>query len=76
MRASTPYIDRVRAGAAALSERLDADGAEVAVVLGSGLARIADDPAGERNQDRVEKWIGDERQQQDECREDQEISPQ
>jgi purine-nucleoside phosphorylase len=45
MRATTPYIDRVRAGAAALSERLDADGAEVAVVLGSGLARIADDPA-------------------------------
>jgi len=43
MRAATAYIDRVRAGAAALSERLDADGSEVAVVLGSGLARIADD---------------------------------
>jgi purine-nucleoside phosphorylase len=39
---STTFIERVRGGAAALAERLDADGAEVAVVLGSGLASIAD----------------------------------
>jgi purine-nucleoside phosphorylase len=45
VKAASTFIDRVRAGAAALSERLDADGAEVAVVLGSGLARIADGPA-------------------------------
>ena len=41
MSLSTTFVDRVRAGAAALSERLDADGAEVALILGSGLAAIA-----------------------------------
>jgi purine-nucleoside phosphorylase len=35
-------VDRVRAGAAALSERLDADGTDVALILGSGLSTIAD----------------------------------
>ena len=34
--------DRVRAAAAALSDRVDAEGAEVAVVLGSGLSSVAD----------------------------------
>ena len=42
MTLSTTLSDRVRTGAAALKERLDADGCEVAVVLGSGLAAIAD----------------------------------
>lgn len=42
MTLSTTLADRVRAGAAALSERLDADGSEVAVILGSGLSAIAD----------------------------------
>lgn len=42
MKAVSTFLDRVHAGAAALSERLDADGAEVAVVLGSGLSGIAD----------------------------------
>jgi purine-nucleoside phosphorylase len=42
MKFSTTFIERVHGGAAALAERLDADGAEVAVVLGSGLAAIAD----------------------------------
>jgi purine-nucleoside phosphorylase len=36
------YIDRVRASAAVLAERLDADGTDVAVVLGSGLSAVAD----------------------------------
>lgn len=42
MRPSVPFVERVRAGAAALSERLDAEGADVAMILGSGLAAIAD----------------------------------
>ena len=42
MKLSTTFSERVHAGAAALAERLDADGSEVAVVLGSGLAAIAD----------------------------------
>jgi len=42
MKAATSFTDRVRAAATALSERIDADGAEVAVVLGSGLASVAD----------------------------------
>jgi purine-nucleoside phosphorylase len=41
MKLPTNFIDRVRAGAAALTERLDADGAEVVVVLGSGLSAVA-----------------------------------
>ncbi len=48
MNLSTTFVDRVRAGAAALSERLDADGAEVALILGSGLAAIADGIEGPR----------------------------
>jgi purine-nucleoside phosphorylase len=39
---STSFTDRVQAAAAALSERLDADGARVAVVLGSGLSSVAE----------------------------------
>lgn len=42
MKVSTSFTDRVRAAAAALSERLDADGVEVALILGSGLASVAD----------------------------------
>ena len=42
MKLSTTFSERVHAGAAGLAERLDADGSEVAVVLGSGLAAIAD----------------------------------
>ena len=42
MKVAPPFTDRVRAAATALSERIDADGAEVAVVLGSGLASVAD----------------------------------
>ena len=42
MSLSTSIGDRVRAAAAALSERLDADGCEVALILGSGLSAIAD----------------------------------
>ena len=42
MKVATSLSDRVRAAATALSERLDADGAQVAVVLGSGLASVAD----------------------------------
>lgn len=41
MKLSPTFSDRVRAGAAALAERLNADGAEVALVLGSGLSAIA-----------------------------------
>ena len=41
MKLSPTFSDRVHAGAAALAERLDADGADVAVVLGSGLSAIA-----------------------------------
>lgn len=48
MKAAATFIDRVRAGAAALSERLEADGSEVAVVLGSGLSGIADRMTGAR----------------------------
>jgi purine-nucleoside phosphorylase len=48
VKAAETFIDRVRAGAAALSERLEADGSEVAVVLGSGLSGIADQMAGAR----------------------------
>ena len=42
MKVATSFTDRVRAAATALSERVDAQGAEVAVVLGSGLASVAD----------------------------------
>jgi len=42
MTLSTSFTDRVRAAAAALSERLDADGSDVAIVLGSGLSAVAD----------------------------------
>ena len=42
MTLSTSFTDRVRAAAAALSERLDAEGSDVAVVLGSGLSSVAD----------------------------------
>jgi len=42
MTLSTSFTDRVRAAAAALTERLDADGSDVAVVLGSGLSSVAD----------------------------------
>lgn len=43
MNLASSLVDRVRAGAAALSERLDADGTDVALILGSGLSAIADD---------------------------------
>jgi len=36
------FQDRVQAAATALAERIDATGAEVALVLGSGLAAVAD----------------------------------
>ena len=42
MKLSPTYIDRVHAAAGALTERLDADGADVTLVLGSGLAAAAD----------------------------------
>jgi purine-nucleoside phosphorylase len=42
MKVSSTFTDRVRAAAAALSERLDADGVEIALILGSGLASVAD----------------------------------
>lgn len=42
MKLSPTFIDRVHAAAAALTERLDADGAAVTLVLGSGLAAAAD----------------------------------
>ncbi|HEY4186908.1 MAG TPA: purine-nucleoside phosphorylase [Polyangia bacterium] len=42
MKVSTSFTERVRAAAAALSERLDADGVDTAVILGSGLASVAD----------------------------------
>lgn len=41
MKLSASLYDRVRAAAATVSERIDATGAEVAVVLGSGLAAAA-----------------------------------
>jgi purine-nucleoside phosphorylase len=49
MKLAATYYDRVRAAATTAASNLDADGAEVAVVLGSGLAGIADrlgDPRG------------------------------
>jgi len=45
MKVASSFTDRVRAAATALSERIDAEGAEVAVVLGSGLASVADSVA-------------------------------
>ena len=42
MSLSTSFTDRVRAAAAALSERLDAEDSDVAVVLGSGLSSVAE----------------------------------
>ncbi|MES1205086.1 MAG: purine-nucleoside phosphorylase [Pseudomonadota bacterium] len=40
-KAPSLFTDRVRAGAAALAERLDAEGTDVALILGSGLSTIA-----------------------------------
>jgi purine-nucleoside phosphorylase len=42
MKLAATFFERVHASAAVVAERLDADGAEVAVVLGSGLAAVAD----------------------------------
>ena len=49
MKVFASLTDRVRAAAAALSERLDADGVETAVILGSGLASVADLVEGARS---------------------------
>jgi purine-nucleoside phosphorylase len=43
------FHDRIHAAAEAVAERLDAAGAEVAIVLGSGLASAADRVAGARS---------------------------
>jgi purine-nucleoside phosphorylase len=42
MKLSTTFIDRARAAAAALSDRLNAEDSDVALVLGSGLSVVAD----------------------------------
>lgn len=42
MKLAATFFERVHASAAAVAERLDADGADVALVLGSGLAAVAD----------------------------------
>ncbi len=49
MKVFASLTERVRAAAAALSERLDADGVETAVILGSGLASVADRVEGARS---------------------------
>ena len=48
MKPAASLFDRVRGAARAVAEHLDGDGAEVAVVLGSGLASVADKLAGAR----------------------------
>jgi purine-nucleoside phosphorylase len=48
MNPPTMFFDRVRAGAAALAERLDADKSEIVLILGSGLSSIADNMEGPR----------------------------
>ncbi len=42
MKLAATFYDRIRVAAAAVAERLDGAGAEVAVILGSGLASAAD----------------------------------
>jgi purine-nucleoside phosphorylase len=42
MKPAAPLFDRVRAAARAVADHLDGDGIAVAVVLGSGLASVAD----------------------------------
>jgi purine-nucleoside phosphorylase len=48
MKPAASLFDRVRGAARAVAEHLDGDGAEVAVVLGSGLASVADRLTGAR----------------------------
>lgn len=48
MKPSWTYYDRVQGAAEAVAERLDAADAEVAVILGSGLASVADSLEGAR----------------------------
>ena len=48
MKPAASLFDRVRGAARAVAEHLDGDGAEVAVVLGSGLASVADKLTGAR----------------------------
>jgi purine-nucleoside phosphorylase len=48
MKVQPTFYDRVRAAATAVADRLDAEGAEVGLVLGSGLAAIADRLSGAR----------------------------
>jgi purine-nucleoside phosphorylase len=49
MKPSASLFDRVRDAARAVADHLDGDGADVAVVLGSGLASVADFAAGPRS---------------------------
>jgi purine-nucleoside phosphorylase len=49
MKPAATFYDRVLAAAEAAAERIDAAGAEVAVVLGSGLAAVADRLEGARS---------------------------
>jgi purine-nucleoside phosphorylase len=49
MRPTTSLFDRVRDAARAVADHLDCDGADVAVVLGSGLASVADGFASPRS---------------------------
>jgi purine-nucleoside phosphorylase len=49
MKVSATFYDRIRVAAEAVAEHLDATGSEVAVVLGSGLAAVADKLADSRS---------------------------
>ena len=49
MKPTASLFDRVRGAARAVADHVDGDGAEIAVVLGSGLASVADSLTGARS---------------------------